>query len=184
VRVHGSAGMVVAAIALGCAVAEQPGGGDVPGRDDGGDRDDSDGPGDVDADVDSDVPDGADGEARDGADTADDVPVGPCTGAAVGGVCWYLGGEERSCDDACAGHGAYNEATRSFAGSSGSNANCDAVLDALGVGGARTSTLPASGAGVGCVFMAMTDVRYRVTDAPTVAEATYLVSSRACACGP
>jgi len=188
VRVPWCAWMFVAGLALGCAVAEQPGEGDAPGRDDGGDRADPEGAGDVDGDADADTS-GDPGDARDDADpgdadAAEDAPPGTCTGAVVGGACWYLGVEERSCDDACAGHGAYSDATRTFAGSSGSDANCDAVLDALGVGGRPTTTLSASGAGAGCLYQAIGGFRYRVADIPTVSNATFLVSRRACACTP
>jgi len=54
-----------------------------------------------------------------------------CGGALVGGFCWYLSNAD-SCTNTCASNGGYNEATKTYAGSSGSNANCKAVLDALG----------------------------------------------------
>ena len=132
------------------------------------------------ADADADSPAEADAEA--GADADADVPIGPCGGEEIGGHCWYLGGEERSCDDACTGHGGYDEATRTYAGSSGTNANCDAVLNALGVGGSSVSTLGGSGTGAGCFYMNMADTRYRVADTPTASGATYILSRRACAC--
>jgi len=188
VGVGRSAWGFVAGLVFGCAVAEPPAEWDVPGRDDGGADVDPEGAGDVEGDVDGDTP-GDPGDARDDvdpgdADAAEDAPPGTCTGAVVGGACWFLGGEERSCDDACAGHGTYSDATRTVAGSSGSDANCDAVLDALGVGGRPTTTLSAGGAGVGCLYQAIGGFRYRVADIPTVSDATFLVSRRACACTP
>jgi len=145
------------------------------GGDEGGSAD-----ADADGGADADTPAEADAEA--GADADADVPIGPCGGEEIGGHCWYLGGEERSCDDACTGHGGYDEATRTYAGSSGTNANCDAVLNALGVGGSSVSTLGGSGTGAGCFYMNMADTRYRVADTPTASGATYILSRRACAC--
>ena len=144
-----------------CATAEDPGGTDTwTPTDRGADRVDAaaeaDSPSDVDA-ADSgdrvDEPDVADDAATDALDADSsaeaeaeaeaeaDTPPGPCAGRAVGGACWYLSAEERNCDDACSSHGGYNEATRTYAGSSGTNANCDEALDALGVAGSPASTL-------------------------------------------
>ena len=111
-----------------------------------------------------------------------DAPPGRCAGHVVGGSCWYLSVEERNCDDACSSHGGYDEATRTYAGSSGTNANCDEVLDALGVAGSRTSTLAASFAAVGCFYLNLADARYRVQDRTTTSSATYMLGRRACAC--
>lgn len=122
-----------------------------------------------------------DAVADDGA--TDDAGPATCAGARVGGHCWYLGANETwSCTRVCAGHGGYGEGTRTYAGSGGTNANCDDVLDALGVAYRGVSTLTGSGAGVGCFFMATADVRYRVGDTPTNPDATYILSRRACAC--
>ncbi|MBI5502767.1 MAG: hypothetical protein HY907_21155 [Deltaproteobacteria bacterium] len=135
-----------------------------------------------DADVSSESDLSAEADAEASVEAEADTPPGPCAGARVGGHCWYLSGEERSCDNACAAHGGYDDATRTYAGSSGTDANCDAVLDALGAGGSATSTLSGSGAGVGCFLMNMVDSRYRVQDTPTTPAATYLLARRACAC--
>ena len=187
-----------------CATAEDPAGSDTwTPADRGADRVDA--PAEADAPADADATDAAD--RADGPDAADDAPEadstleadspaegeadaaadadappGPCAGHVVEGACWYLSAEERSCDDACSSHGGYAEATRTFAGSSGTNANCDAVLDALGVAGSRTSTLAVSGAAVGCFYMNLADARYRVQDMTTSSSATYTWARRACAC--
>ncbi len=117
----------------------------------------------------------------------DDAPdtvdgPGPCGGKPVGGYCWYLGDEEQTCTAACAAHGGYSEATRTFAGSDGTNWNCNDVLDALDAAGVSTNTLSASGAGVGCFLMNLVNDRYRVADTPTISDATYMLARRACAC--
>lgn len=60
----------------------------------------------------------------------------PCGGTMVGGYCWYATISEtyQSCDDICASRGGCNlEGTRNYAGSGGTDANCQAVLNALGV---------------------------------------------------
>jgi len=55
-------------------------------------------------------------------------------GAIVGGLCWYLGAAGESCNTVCANQGlAYDPATNTYVGAAGTGANCEAVLDALGV---------------------------------------------------
>ena len=57
----------------------------------------------------------------------------PGPGAAVGGACWYLSNDDESCGDVCGGLGlAYNFATQTYAGNTGTLANCLNVMDALG----------------------------------------------------
>lgn len=113
----------------------------------------------------------------------DDAGPTSCGGVMVGGSCWYLGADETwTCTRVCAAHGGYDEATRTCAGSGGTNANCDDVLDALGMRYRGVSTLTGSGVGIGCLFMATANVRYRVADTPTTPDATYILSRRACAC--
>ncbi len=74
----------------------------------------------------------------------------PCSGASVGGYCWYLAANLASCDTACATHGGYDSATASYAGSSGSDANCSAVLTALAAAGGPSTTGTSCAAGYGC----------------------------------
>lgn len=61
-----------------------------------------------------------------------------CAGKLVGGYCWYAAAStNQSCDTACSSRGGCDLAgTRNYAGSGGSNANCMAVLNALGFSGA------------------------------------------------
>jgi hypothetical protein len=53
-------------------------------------------------------------------------------GVLVGGSCWYLAEPNESCTETCSTHDGYDEATKTFAGSAGTAANCKAVLNALG----------------------------------------------------
>ena len=57
--------------------------------------------------------------------------VEPCDGASVGGACWYYGEIGDSCEVVCAPHGGYDEATRTYAGSAGTDSQCTQVLQAL-----------------------------------------------------
>lgn len=56
-------------------------------------------------------------------------------GAEVGGYRWYFGDPGMSCDATCASHGLTCDiiGTRDFAGSGGTNVNCQNVMDALGI---------------------------------------------------
>jgi hypothetical protein len=104
-----------------------------------------------------------------------------CTGAPVGGFCWYLGAPATGCNTTCSARGGYNDGTRTYAGSDGTNENCDAVFDALGVPGPGTTILlPGSGQGLGCTCH-LGD-RYRVEDTPTTEVALAPNQRRACAC--
>ncbi len=82
-----------------------------------------------------------------------------CGGITVGGYCWYKSEHSESCDTACASHGGYNEATRTYAGSSGSPSNCKAVATAFGHGSEQFSTASCNSVtgtytddNVGCIF--------------------------------
>jgi hypothetical protein len=55
-----------------------------------------------------------------------------CGGTQQGGYCWYQGLPGQSCTTVCAANGGYNPATQTYAGSSGTNANCMAVVNAIG----------------------------------------------------
>lgn len=103
-------------------------------------------------------------------------------GAGVGGLCWYLGSEElASCTQVCAGNGGYHDGTASYAGSGGSNAQCQQVLTGLGVfSGTLDNTDTLNGvAGLGCGLYGT--MPYRLTS-PTTAGAMSTVFRRACAC--
>src|SRR5690606_33979892 len=73
--------------------------------------------------------------------TASGGGVCPAGGAEVGGYCWYTGSVFQSCTSVCTSRGlAYHNATRDYAGSAGSHANCGAVMDALFMPGTGNST--------------------------------------------
>ncbi|MCC7253067.1 hypothetical protein [Hyphomicrobium sp.] len=103
-----------------------------------------------------------------------------CGGAMVGGYCWYLGAANQSCTTVCDSHGGYNEATKTYAGSAGTNDNCNAVLTALGVTNMSFSTYCSTNCGSGCL-QHTSSKRYRTTSA-TTAGAKYSAYKRACAC--
>lgn len=111
-------------------------------------------------------------------------------GHAVGGTCWYFGDNNQNCTTVCGTHGGYNNATLSFAGSSGTNTQCGQVLSALGATNPTPVTAAASVQGIsglGC-GSDYTDnaIAYRVTSATTAGADSSSNSSfyfrRACSC--
>lgn len=102
----------------------------------------------------------------------------PCSGASVGGFCWYASAGSGNCTTTCATHGGYNAATHSYAGGGGDNTNCAAVLDALGLQMGSVTT--GGSATHGCGRSTMVG-RIRYTG--TTTEGSNLPSlTRACAC--
>ncbi|MDX2169671.1 MAG: hypothetical protein SF182_21555 [Deltaproteobacteria bacterium] len=102
-------------------------------------------------------------------------------GVAVGGSCWFLGGTGQSCTAVCAAVGfPYDEATRTFAGSDGTDAHCAQVLAALGALGFPPFPIDCSPDGLGCVRESGSQDSVRCTD-PTTADAGES-GMRACAC--
>jgi hypothetical protein len=98
-------------------------------------------------------------------------------GVHVGPACWFAGTFGASCQTTCIGEGLeYDEATRTFAGSDGNLANCQAVLTAMGHMGA---TMDFPGTGLGCVIAPGTSGR---DTGPTTATASNGVIRRMCAC--
>lgn len=80
-----------------------------------------------------------------------------CGGVSYGGYCWYMDSFDnggRSCDTICASHGGCNAAgTVNYAGTGGSSANCQNVLNALGMGGVYyLGDDPSGFAGIGCSY--------------------------------
>ena len=105
-----------------------------------------------------------------------------CTGQSVGGFCWFLGAAGASCDATCSAIGKTCDAgTIAYAGSEGTDANCQAVLTALGHPGAvHSSAFPE---GLGCFFVSSPPDNIRDTSATTcAAQDTFSVVERACAC--
>lgn len=68
------------------------------------------------------------------APTPSPMPAPQCGGVMVGSYCWYRGGQGQSCVSVCQSRGGVTRGTISYAGSSGSLRNCQAVLDALRLG--------------------------------------------------
>lgn len=119
--------------------------------------------------------------------TTTTVPPAGCA-ATTGGFCWFLGVEGADCNATCAAHGrGYDGATDSYAGSSGNDANCQAVLGALGTLEAFTGTANLNG--IGCVrsrfgicFDGCASRLLRDVTNPTTAGAALPATERACAC--
>jgi hypothetical protein len=108
----------------------------------------------------------------------------------VGGYEWFLGAVGASCDSTCTAEGLlYDPATATYAGSGGSDANCAAVLGALGQPGPVYALNAA--AGLGCLYGVVASggggvVGVRDTS-PTTSSATAssmlgTTTRRACAC--
>lgn len=102
-----------------------------------------------------------------------------CAGVSVGGYCWYKGNAGANCTAVCATHGGYHEATRSFAGSDGTLANCELVVSAFGV--ASPSTMTGTTAGTGCSVHSL-DLRVNRNTSPTTEGAAEASLARICAC--
>lgn len=115
-----------------------------------------------------------------------------CPGKIVGGYCWWKGPDGVSCANTCASIGmTYDPATKTYAGSDGSNANCIAVAAAWFNWFPPAPPITVQGigsSGVGCGdfnFPVIVDGNAAglVRDAsPTLAEAVDPVISRFCAC--
>lgn len=105
-----------------------------------------------------------------------------CSGVQVGGSCWFLGGDGLDCEVTCATVGlVYDDATRTFAGSGGTDANCSAVMDALGTAPGAASG-GACGPALGCNTDTPGSFVLRCTSPDTTSSAAALGFRRACAC--
>ena len=111
----------------------------------------------------------------------------PCVsgGKRVGGVCWYFADvQTENCNDVCAGVGrTYDDATRTFAGSDGTLANCEAVFYTGVIQVIATDATNCSTAR-GCVYVGQDGYFevHRCITPTTTAEATGGGYLRACAC--
>lgn len=106
-----------------------------------------------------------------------------CSGNTVGGYCWYMSATFDNCDNTCTPHGGYNAATRTYTGDTGTNAQCDAVLLALGSADVDgTSADSGCSAATGCMFVS-SGGNTRCTNLPTTSSASEVnFGTRACAC--
>ncbi len=108
-----------------------------------------------------------------------------CGGIEIGGYCWYLGAQGQSCDNVCASHGGYHEATRTYAGSEGTSQNCYHILEALGAPPDSDGKLPAMDSiDSGCYsdWFGTTSVFWQRGTLPTTSSSRDSARQRACAC--
>ncbi len=107
-----------------------------------------------------------------------------CGGVKVGGYCWYIGTMWIPCSSVCADRGGYHEATRTYAGSSGTDQNCWDVLTALGTPADTDGHVAQTDARAdGCSYAEDSDsdtVHWQRAVLPTTAEGNGW--NRACAC--
>src|SRR6185503_8479203 len=100
-------------------------------------------------------------------------------GVSVGGFCWYRGDVGQSCDKVCANQGkVYDPATKSYAGSDGSDAHCAAVASALGM---YAFAADVNYGGLGCGDQPSVFSSGRDLD-PTTSNGSNSLIRRACAC--
>ncbi len=106
------------------------------------------------------------------------TPLISCPGGQiVGGFCWYQGAVNANCDATCAAHGkVYDDATRTYAGSDGTDANCESVGTALGLPGFFSTV---SFGGFGCFNGGFGNTR---DTAPTTSSTASFSAVRYCAC--
>ena len=107
----------------------------------------------------------------------------PC-GAVVGGFCWYKGAIGTNCDDTCAAQGkVYDEATRTYAGSDGTNQNCTDVATAIGPVSSNAINGQSDG-GYGCFDIDSNGSGFlvRIDSPATTSSATPTQQYRYCAC--
>ncbi len=112
--------------------------------------------------------------------------LSPCEeagGKVVGGFCWLKSGANKSCAQTCteAGSTCNLSGTKDYAGSGGSSANCQSVLDALGKTGSGSVTDGTSYFGLSCNWDSSGD-RNRVTSPATSCSAYAPNTYQACAC--
>ncbi|MDJ0766559.1 MAG: hypothetical protein QNJ97_26530 [Myxococcota bacterium] len=112
------------------------------------------------------------------------VTVATCGGLEVDEFCWYFGQAGLSCDTVCADHGGYHEATRTYAGSNGTNAQCNDLLTAFGAASTFTTDgtfEEGEGQGLGCAEWDNSQ-RWRTIDPPTDSGGSSSAYRRVCAC--
>lgn len=99
-----------------------------------------------------------------------------------GGKCWMLASLGQSCTDVCVSAGlAYDTATETVAGSSGTLAHCAGILARLQNTGTSAIEDSSLNPGVGCYQFLLGSFR-RDLAGPADANSTYTLGRRACAC--
>lgn len=101
-----------------------------------------------------------------------------CAGYAYQGYCYYMGGDNQSCDQVCSSRGGCNLAGTQNIGSAGTNVQCQNVLDNVNDPASGSVSTNAGGA-AGCVNV--TSVRLR-QNGTTTCSYKWMLHSRACAC--
>lgn len=97
-----------------------------------------------------------------------------------GGSCWLLGAAGDDCTETCAAENmVYDAATETYAGSSGTDEQCGAVLDSLGAPAGPVQPLLCMNE-IGCYYHAGFG-RFRCTNPGTESDA-FVDGERACAC--
>ena len=105
----------------------------------------------------------------------------PLCDAVVSGFCWAFGDAGADCDGTCAAHArVYDTATASYAGSEGTDANCEAVAHALNPGAAFVGPANCPFA-LGCMYLVGSG-NFRCTTPATTASASAGTVQRFCAC--
>lgn len=104
------------------------------------------------------------------------------TCGSAGGFCWLLGDAGQTCTAVCAAEGmVYDSATESYAGSGGSDANCNQVLDSVGAPAATFVSANCALSSVACHYDELLVIRVRCTNAGAEGN-SYANGRRACAC--
>lgn len=105
-----------------------------------------------------------------------------CDGATAGGHCWYLSEPGQTCDRLCLEYGGYDDATRTYAGSQGTDENCRFVLDVLNAPGSSVAPTDMGIVSAGCYYSPSFHARLRVENLSTLPFATSGTERIACAC--
>jgi hypothetical protein len=119
--------------------------------------------------------------------TADLSACTTCPGSSMPyeGSCWVLGALGADCNAACASVGlVYDSATATVAGSSGTDADCLALLYATGAPGGDLENAgeDCADGGYGCAVITEFGFRARCGTPATTATASYAPMQRMCAC--
>lgn len=107
---------------------------------------------------------------------------GTCAGVQVGGYCWYLSAVDQSCDTVCTSRGATAVSYDSYAGSSGTDENCNATLQALGIASNDQLNSINCTSGWGCYANATGMGKNRCRNMAFVSNISSPIARLACAC--
>lgn len=123
---------------------------------------------------------------RGGAASSGGSAAATCSGAAVSGVCWYLGAFNQSCSTVCSTHGGVDPAAEAVVGvpsQGGSLKSCASVLAALGVRQMPSEATRLDMNGVGChLYDSRNPTPYWLSSPRFTASARTAAASIACGC--